>query len=62
MARSGEGAAGVKRRLVLCAYGITASGQRRLLAFRLAQNESTQAWEAFLSRLQTGSSMPYSRT
>jgi len=47
-----KGAAGVKRRLVLCAYGITVSGQRRLLAFRLAQSESAQAWEAFLSQLQ----------
>ena len=47
-----KGAMGVKRRLVLCAYGITVSGQRRLLAFRLAQSESAQAWEAFLSQLQ----------
>ena len=47
-----KGAAGVKRRLVLCAYGITVSGQRRLFAFRLAQSESAQAWEAFLSQLQ----------
>ena len=47
-----KGAAGVKRRLVLCAYGIAVSGQRRLLAFRLAQSESAQAWAAFLSQLQ----------
>ena len=47
-----KGAMGVKRRLVLCAYGITVSGQRRLLAFRLAQSESAQAWEAFLSQLR----------
>jgi len=47
-----KGAAGVKRRLVLCAYGITVSGQRRLLAFRLAQSESAQAWEAFLHQLR----------
>jgi transposase-like protein len=47
-----KGAAGVKRRLVLCAYGITVSGQRRLFAFRLAQSESARAWEAFLSQLQ----------
>jgi transposase-like protein len=48
-----KGATGVRRRLVLCAYGITVSGQRRLLAFRLAQSESAQAWEAFLSQLQS---------
>jgi transposase-like protein len=44
--------AGVKRRLVLCAYGITLAGQRRLLDFRLAQTESGAAWEAFLSQLR----------
>lgn len=38
-----KGAAGVKRRLVLCAYAITVVGQRRLLAFRLAQAESEAA-------------------
>jgi putative transposase len=42
----------VKRRVVLCAYGITRTGQRRLLDFRLAKRESTTAWEAFLSRLR----------
>jgi transposase-like protein len=47
-----KGAAGVKRRLVLCAYAITVAGQRRLLAFRLAQGESEAAWEAFLSQLR----------
>lgn len=47
-----KGAVGVKRRLVLCAYGITRRGQRRLLAFRLAQAESSAAWEAFLSQLR----------
>jgi transposase-like protein len=47
-----RGAAGVRRRLVLCAYGITVWGQRRLLAFRLAQSESAASWEAFLSQLR----------
>lgn len=47
-----KGAAGVKRRLVLCAYGITQRGERQLLAFRLAQGESLAAWEAFLVRLR----------
>jgi transposase-like protein len=47
-----KGAAGVQRRLVLCAYGITVWGQCRLLAFRLAQSESAASWEAFLSQLR----------
>jgi transposase-like protein len=47
-----KGAAGVQRRLVLCAYGISVWGQCRLLAFRLAQSESAAAWEAFLNQLQ----------
>lgn len=47
-----KGAAGVKRRLVLCAYVITVRGARRLLAFRLARAESAAAWEAFLSELR----------
>ncbi len=47
-----RGALGVKRRVVLCAYGITRAGQRQLLDFRLAKRESTTAWEAFLSQLR----------
>jgi putative transposase len=47
-----RGAPGVKRRIVLCAYGITRSGQRCLLDFRLAKAESAAAWEAFLSQLR----------
>jgi len=47
-----RGAAGMKRRIVLCAYGITCSGQRCLLDFRLAKAESAAAWEAFLSQLR----------
>lgn len=41
----------VCRRLVLCAYGIGVSGERRLLDFRLADSESAAAWEAFLNNL-----------
>jgi putative transposase len=41
----------VRRRLVLCAYGIGVSGERRLLDFRLADSESAAAWEAFLNNL-----------
>jgi len=47
-----KGAAGVQRKLVLCAYGITAVGERRLLDFRLAIAESQAQWEAFLSNLR----------
>jgi transposase-like protein len=42
---------GVKRRLVLCAYGLTPQGQRILLSFRQARAESGAAWEAFLRDL-----------
>ena len=47
-----KGATGVKRRLVLCAYAITVTGERRLLDFRLAQAESISAWEAFLNQMK----------
>ena len=47
-----RGATQVKRRLVLCAYGITVTGERRLLDFRLARSESQVAWEAFLNQLR----------
>lgn len=53
-----KGAAGVQpygpsgRKLVLCAYGITTTGARRLLDFRLATAESQVQWEAFLSALR----------
>lgn len=47
-----KGALEVKRRLVLCAYGITRAGERRLVAFQLARAETTAAWEAFLNRLR----------
>jgi putative transposase len=45
-------AAGMKRRMVLCAYGISLAGERRLLDFRLADTESQASWEAFLSQLR----------
>jgi putative transposase len=45
-------AAGVKRRVVLCAYGISLAGDRRLLDFRLHDSESQASWEAFLSQLR----------
>jgi putative transposase len=46
------GLAGARRRLVLCAYGVTVTGERRLLDFRLAPSESAAHWEAFLSQLR----------
>lgn len=45
-------AAGVKRRMVLCAYGISLTGERRLLDFRLHDSESQASWEAFLTQLR----------
>ncbi len=47
-----KGAAKVRRRLILCAYGISTSGQRRLLDFRLADSESAACWEGFLNTLR----------
>jgi putative transposase len=46
-----KGASGVRKRLVLCAYGITALGQRELLNFRQASSESEAQWLAFLQHL-----------
>lgn len=46
-----KGAAGVKKRLVLCAYGITPNGKRELMSFRQATAESEAQWEAFLTDL-----------
>lgn len=42
----------MQRKLILCAYGITVSGERRLLDFRLGTAESQAQWEAFLSNLR----------
>lgn len=42
---------GAKKRLVLCAYGITPEGQRELISFRQAKAESEAQWEAFLRDL-----------
>jgi putative transposase len=46
-----KGLTGVKKRLVLCAYGITPEGQRELISFRQAAAESEVHWEAFLRDL-----------
>ena len=44
-------AGSTKRRVVLCAYGITLEGRRELIDFQLGRYESEPAWEAFLQRL-----------
>jgi transposase-like protein len=41
----------VKRRVVLCAYAITWTGEREFIDFQLARTESQHAWEGFLNRL-----------
>jgi transposase-like protein len=46
-----KGATGVRKRLVLCAYGITAQGKREMVSFRQASAESEAQWEAFLRDL-----------
>jgi putative transposase len=46
-----KSAAGVKKKLILCAYGITEEGRREIISFRLASAESEAQWEAFLSDL-----------
>lgn len=46
-------AGGVRRRVVLCAYGITLTGARELIDFQLGRYESEAAWESFLHRLFT---------
>ena len=40
-----------KKRLVLVAYGLTATGQRVLLDYRVAPSESSTEWERFLKSL-----------
>jgi len=46
-----KGAKGVTKRMVLCAYGITATGCREMISFRQATSESEAQWEAFLRDL-----------
>lgn len=42
---------GCRKRLVLCAYGLTAQGQRKLLSFRQVRAESEATWAACLTDL-----------
>jgi putative transposase len=46
-----KGAAGLRSRVVLVAYGMEPGGKRELLDFRLAENESEGEWAAFLHSL-----------
>ena len=46
-----KGAVEVKRRVVLCAYGVTHGGVRELIDFRQASSESEAMWTAFLDSL-----------
>ncbi len=46
-----KGAAGVKKKLVLSAYGIRSDGIRELISFRQATAESEAQWGAFLNDL-----------
>jgi putative transposase len=41
----------VKRRMVLCAYGITAEGKRELIDFMIVKAEGEDTWKAFLLSL-----------
>jgi putative transposase len=46
-----RGALAVRKRVLLCAYGMTASGGREFIDFLLAPSESAAAWEACLTDL-----------
>ena len=46
-----KGAVGVKKKLVLCAYGINSDGTRELISFRQGTAESEAQWQAFLDDL-----------
>jgi transposase-like protein len=46
-----KGPLGARKRVVLCAYGLTPAGQRTLLSFRQVPTESEAAWTAFLTDL-----------
>jgi len=46
-----KGVSGVRKRFVLCVYGIAVNGIRELVSFRQASSESEAQWEAFLRDL-----------
>jgi len=46
-----KGANGVRKRMVLSAYGVTREGKREMISFRQATSESEAQWEGFLRDL-----------
>ena len=46
-----KGAGKVHKRQVLCAYGVTRNGEREIINFRQAADESEAKWESFLRDL-----------
>lgn len=46
-----KGVGGVRKRFVLCVYGITSNGLREMVSFRQSSSESEAQWEAFLRDL-----------
>ena len=42
----------VRRRMVLCAYGITTKGKRELIDFMITKAEGEETWKGFLLNLQ----------
>jgi transposase-like protein len=44
-------AGGVRRRVALCAYGLTHEGVREMIDFKIVRDESQAAWESFLNAL-----------
>ena len=47
-----KGACGVRKRLVLVAYGMDGKGKRELLAFRLADSEAEKEWAILLEDMR----------
>ncbi len=43
---------GIERKILLCALGMTATGKKRILGFRLVDAEDTASWKALLMELK----------
>lgn len=48
-----KSASSKNKKVILCAYGITQSGQRELISFMQADSESEEAWFCFVNDLYT---------
>ena len=46
-----KGVGGVRKRQVLCAYGVNVTGRKQVISFRQGADESEAKWEAFLRDL-----------